>query len=109
MVAPADIQAYAGEIARRFRPQKILLFGSHANGTAGPDSDVDLLVVMPHEGTAVAKATEIRCAIDNDFPLDLLVRNSKTLHWRIQNNDWFLKDIVEKGIVLYEAADARVA
>ncbi len=33
-------------IVHRFRPERIILFGSHARGDAGPDSDVDLLVVM---------------------------------------------------------------
>jgi len=38
-------------IVRRFRPERVILFGSHARGEAGPDSDVDLLIVMPVEGS----------------------------------------------------------
>ena len=33
-------------IVRRFHPDRVILFGSHARGTAGPDSDVDLLVEL---------------------------------------------------------------
>ena len=33
-------------LARRFKPEQIILFGSHARGEAGPDSDVDFLVDM---------------------------------------------------------------
>lgn len=33
-------------IVKRFAQERIILFGSHAAGRAGPDSDVDLLVVM---------------------------------------------------------------
>lgn len=41
------IRRYAQQIVERFHPDQIILFGSYANGTATPDSDVDLLVVMP--------------------------------------------------------------
>jgi uncharacterized protein len=44
-----EIQELADNIARQFTPERIILFGSYARGDAGPDSDVDLLVVMPHE------------------------------------------------------------
>ncbi len=36
-------------IVAGFDPEKIILFGSQARGDAGPDSDVDLLVIMPTE------------------------------------------------------------
>ena len=50
MVALADIQAYTDQIARRFKPRQIILFGSHVYGRPTDDSDVDLLVVVPDGG-----------------------------------------------------------
>ena len=47
MTAQTAIRQMVHHIATRFKPDKIVLFGSHARGTAGPDSDVDLLVIMP--------------------------------------------------------------
>ena len=44
MVALADIEAYAHEIARRFKPKRIILFGSYTDGEPDDHSDVDLLV-----------------------------------------------------------------
>ena len=44
------IEETAQRIVSQFQPEKITLFGSHARGEAGLDSDVDLLVVMPVEG-----------------------------------------------------------
>jgi predicted nucleotidyltransferase len=41
------IQEMVRRIVEHFHPEKIVLFGSYARGTAGPDSDVDLLVIMP--------------------------------------------------------------
>ena len=59
MVSMKDIRAAAERIGRDFRPHKVILFGSYANGTATPDSDVDLLVIMPFKGQSVYKSTEI--------------------------------------------------
>jgi predicted nucleotidyltransferase len=71
-------------------------------------SDVDLLVVMSHEGSSVRKAIEIRLALDAPFPLDLLVRDPEVLKHRAEQGDFFLREVVEKGQVLYEAADTRM-
>src|SRR5437879_198141 len=53
MKTPDDTQNKIQEMVRRivdnFRPEKIVLFGYYARGTAGPDRDGDLLVVMPVE------------------------------------------------------------
>jgi predicted nucleotidyltransferase len=52
LVAPVDDPTLA-EITRRlvetYRPERIYLFGSRARGTAGADSDYDLLVVVPDD------------------------------------------------------------
>ena len=61
-------------IVESFHPQKIILFGSYARGTATDDSDVDLLVVMEVKGTKRQLTTEIDLALaDRELPLDLLV------------------------------------
>lgn len=53
-----SIREMVRRIAAQFHPDKIILFGSPARGQAGPDSDVDLLIVMPVEGSKRRKATE---------------------------------------------------
>jgi predicted nucleotidyltransferase len=45
------IRKFAREVAKRFDPDKIILFGSYAYGTPHEDSDVDILVVMPARNT----------------------------------------------------------
>jgi predicted nucleotidyltransferase len=50
-------------IVEGFDPHQIILFGSYARGTAGPDSDVDLLVVMPVEGSRRQQRVAIRVAL----------------------------------------------
>jgi predicted nucleotidyltransferase len=108
MVAMRDIEAFSDTLAREFEPERIILFGSHARGEASEDSDVDLLVIMPYEGHPTRKAIEIRRRLRAGFPLDLLVRSPTELRRRLENNDWFLHEIMEQGRVLYESADRRV-
>ena len=106
MVAMKDIRNFSRRVARQFRPRRIILFGSYAEGQATPDSDVDLLVVLPHRGKAVEKSVEIRLATRPPFPLDLLVRTPQEVRKRLAMGDTFMRDILEKGKVLYEADDA---
>jgi predicted nucleotidyltransferase len=101
------IRRLARQVAARFGPERIILFGSHAYGTPHADSDVDILVVMPARNQ-LDQAARIRLAIPAPFPMDLLVRTPKTLKWRLEGGDSFLKEILEKGTVLYEADDRRV-
>ena len=99
----AQINNLCRQIVDNFKPQKIILFGSHAYGKPNADSDVDLLVVMLFEGRNSQKAIEILCRLKTDVPLDLLVRTSEQVRQRIEMEDFFMQDIVEKGRVLYEA------
>lgn len=98
------IRVYTARIAAQFQPERIILFGSYAYGTPHADSDVDLLVVMPFEGDSAGKAAEIRRNIRAGFPVDLLVRTPAQVEQRLSWNDWFMREIVENGTVVYAAA-----
>jgi predicted nucleotidyltransferase len=106
-VPMAVIRDYARRVAERFQPDKIVLFGSHAYGTPNADSDVDILVVMPAR-KQIDQAVKIRLAVEPDFPFDLIVRTPENVEWRVREGDWFLREILSRGKVLYEKADARV-
>ncbi len=106
MVAMNQIQVYAREVAEKFNPERIVLFGSYAYGEPTADSDVDLLVVMNHSGSAVEQAAKIRASLHSSFPMDVLVRSPENIQKRLLLGDPFLKTIVEKGEVLYESAVA---
>jgi HEPN domain-containing protein/predicted nucleotidyltransferase len=101
------IRGYARRVAERFRPDKIILFGSYAYGTPHGDSDVDLLVIMPARNE-IDQAVRIDRVIDPLFPLDLIVCTPKHVAWRLKEGDGFLREIVTRGKVLYEKADGPV-
>jgi len=103
-VPAREIRRLALDIARRFSPRKIVLFGSHAEGRPQRDSDVDLLVItdMP-AGTDAS--LEIRRATDYSFPLDIIVCDAQRLARRVRAGDFFLQDAMKRGKVLYERPD----
>src|SRR5467141_4535016 len=95
------IRKFARQVAERFHPDKIILFGSHAYGTPHTDSDVDILVIMPARNQ-LDQAVKIELACDPPFPLDLIVRTPASIKWRLAEGDLFHTEIVTKGKVLYE-------
>ncbi len=103
MVQRKQIRAFCDAVAREFRPQKIILFGSYAYGQPTADSDVDLLVVMPFDRRKRRKSLEIRRRIPAGFPLDLIVRTPQFINQRLAWGDCFTQEILSKGRVLYEA------
>jgi predicted nucleotidyltransferase len=101
------IRRFARRIAERFQPDKIILFGSYAYGRPHAESDVDLLVIMP-ASDVVNQSIRICLAFERPFSLDLIVRTPRQVARGVKEGDWFLREITEKGKVLYEAANGSV-
>ena len=108
MIQDQQIKDFASEVAVHFSPEKIILFGSHARGQAYAGSDVDILIVLDHETENVEKAIEILNLLHPHFALDLLVRRPKDVARRIAMNDYFMKQIIEQGVTLYDGSRSRV-
>ena len=90
-------------IVRRFHPERIILFGSHARGEAGPDSDVDLLVVMSITGSKRKKQLEIGVALhDLRVPTDIIVTTPEEFAWRKEIPGTIERPAALEGTVLYE-------
>ena len=106
MTINAKIQDLCRQIVENFHPQKVILFGSYAYGKPTEDSDVDLLVVMPFEGRGVEQAIKIRKKIYPGLPLDLLARTPAQIKEILESGDFFFKEIIEKGKVLYESENS---
>jgi len=103
MIDPTRIENLTSRIVREFKPEKIILFGSHAYGAPTKDSDVDILVILRFSGKPVRKAIEIRNSLNAHVPLDLIVRTPEQVSERIAQNDWFMREIIERGRTLYAA------
>ena len=108
MISRDEIQTFVDQVVRRFRPGKVILFGSYAWGHPTEDSDVDLMLIMPHRGSGARTATQIRLACPRAFPIDLIVRTPGEVRRRIRMGDQFLRQVTSKGVVLHESRHASV-
>ncbi|HSN76929.1 MAG TPA: nucleotidyltransferase domain-containing protein [Anaerolineae bacterium] len=97
------IRAVADKIARRFEPERILLFGSYAYGTPTPESDVDLLIIMNTPFRSRQQRLAISRALSpRPFPLDIVVRTPEEIRERLALGDPFVHEITTRGKVVYE-------
>ena len=106
MVEMDQIRQLSDLIAKEFNARRIILFGSYASDMPSADSDVDILVILPFEGKSTWKSLEILNRIKPGFPVDLLARTPQQVEQRLEWNDFFMREIIEKGKVLYEADNA---
>lgn len=114
-------KALQQEILERLKPlqpEKVILFGSYAYGEPTKDSDIDLLVVTNDNFVPCSfqENMQIRLKVSNAilplrlrYPTDLIV-HTKPVHQRfVELNSLFAKDIVDKGVILYERTDHSMA
>jgi predicted nucleotidyltransferase len=103
--ARKQIREMVHRIVARFHPDRIILFGSHARGEAGADSDVDLLVIMPLAGSRREKAIEIGVAVhDIPVPKDILVTTPQDFERRKDIVGTIERPAAREGKVLYARA-----
>lgn len=99
------VQEMVRRIVERFQPEQIILFGSHARGTAGPDSDVDLLVVLREPGSRLQKQLEIRVALHGmGIAKDIVVATPEDMARARSLPGTLIRSALREGRVLYERA-----
>jgi uncharacterized protein len=103
-VTREQIDALALRIAAKFRPQKIIQFGSQAGGSPQEESDVDLRAIMAFEGSALRRTVEILNRMDPQFAIDLLLRMPEEAQRRYEGSDPSVREALDEDITLCEAA-----
>lgn len=108
-MATTEIQGVLNKTARciveRFHPDQIILFGSCANGNPTEDSDLDILIVMPIEGSRRRMANEIDLALaDRTVPMDLIVVTPEQFDCQKDMIGTIVREAVREGRVIYERA-----
>ena len=106
MIQSDVINEVVTRIVSRFNPDKIILFGSYANGTQNADSDLDLLIIQDSELPMQKRGFEIRKSlIGTMVPIDLLIYTKSEFDQEKSLAFSFLNSAIKNSIVLYERAD----
>ena len=104
MVTMQQIQGLVNEIALGYKPEKIYLFGSYANGNPNEDSDIDLFILKETDVRKIKRRTEVRNSF-KDYPpvgLDIIVYTPSEF-LEVQNRVVNIaKEAVKTGKLLYE-------
>jgi len=110
MAASAELEGEVAKIVRKiaaaYEPQRIILFGSHATGNAGPDSDIDLLIIKDTPKRFIERWVEVRRILSDphrSIPLETLILTPKEVDDRLTMGDQFVAQILRDGKVLYAA------
>lgn len=100
---PPAINEMVRRIVARFDPEQVILFGSYARGTAGPDSDADLLVVMDVQGPKRPKVVEIYGELAGvGLAKDLILVTPEELERRQAEPGFLIHSALHEGRVLYD-------
>ena len=104
----AVIRRFARQVAERFQPEQIILFGSHAWGTPTEDSDIDLVVIMPDDAGPPAEVDfRARTALwDLGIAKDILVMTRSRLNRYGRVVASLERKILDEGIILYGRCEA---
>ncbi len=97
-----DIEEIVQMLKAKYKPKKIILFGSLASGKPDTSSDIDLLIIKQTKKDPWERAREVDRFIKHNLPTEFLVYTPKELKNRLKMNDFFIKEVLEKGKVLYE-------
>lgn len=101
LVTREALLAFTNRLVDHFAPEKVILFGSQARGEARWDSDADILVVMPFEGSSLEQRLTMLELAAPAFPVDLLLCRPEAAVQRYGWGDPFIREALDHGEVLH--------
>ncbi len=97
-----EIKDITKQIVEKYKPEKIILYGSFASGKPHKDSDVDLFVIKKSKKPRTKRHLELdRMLLDRKMALDILIYTPQEIKKRLSLGDFFIKDIINQGKILY--------
>lgn len=91
------------EIKKKYRPEKIILFGSAATGKIRKWSDADLVIIKKTKKRFYDRIEEVSSLVEHKIPLDFLVYTPDEFQAMSKWNYFIQKEILAKGKILYES------
>jgi len=103
MIETAKINDIVSRIATNFNPDKIILFGSYANGNPDNDSDLDLLIIKDTDLPRHRRSFDIqKLLIGSMIPMDILVYTNQEFEQEKNEKYSFLNSAIKSSKILYE-------
>ena len=103
--AMAAIEAMAARLRDEYGAEAVILYGSRADGSARPDSDVDLMIIKSDvSGTAIERFREmdaVLSGVKEGYSLDTRLYTPEQVERTLARGDHFIQDVILQGQALY--------
>jgi len=96
-----EIQKITDQIKEKYQPEKIILFGSFAYGKPSASSDVDLVVIKKTNERFTQRLMKMAQIVKSSLGADILVYTPKEWQAALKEENYFIKEIAQKGKVVY--------
>ncbi len=96
-----EIKNIVEQIKIKYRPEKIILYGSVTTGKITENSDIDMLIIKRTKRRFVNRISDVLRLCDYSIPFEPIVYTPEEIEQRIKLGDFFIMDILKKGKVLY--------
>ena len=101
-----ELGRIVARLRERYRPERILVFGSVARGDLCEDSDIDLLVIKRTSKRWLDRAAEARLLLDTDLAVDVVVYTPEEFDEKSGSGDPVFRDILTEARTLYDVRTA---
>ena len=101
-----EINKINEQIKEKYKPKKMILYGSSAKGNVTENSDIDMLIIKETSKKRNERFREVRAIVRDlkrRIPFSPLVYTPAEIEKRMDLGDFFVKEILEEGKVLYES------
>lgn len=96
-----EVEKIINQIVKKYKPEKIILFGSFASGKTKENSDVDLLVIKKTKDRFTTRLFKIAEIIKSSLGTDILVYTPKEWKSALEEENYFIEEINKKGKLVY--------
>lgn len=96
-----ELKSITKQIIEKYKPEKIILFGSLARGDFNKDSDIDLLIIKKTSEDRIRRIQRLSSLIDRRFAFEPLILTPEELSERLKLGDFFFEEILKEGKMLY--------
>jgi len=97
-----QVENIAKQIIQKYKPEKIILFGSAVQGEFTADSDIDFLIIKEHAPyIGRERMRELGRLIERNVAVDFFIYRPEEFEERKRLGDPFIKAILKQGKVLY--------
>lgn len=100
-VIQSQIKSIKNQLIIKYKPEKIILFGSAVKGQMTPDSDLDFLIIKDDKKDPYSRIVEVYGLVKKNIAADFIIYTPKEFNERLSLGDPFIVSILSEGRILY--------